>query len=263
MSKPILRMILVSVDYGDLLEITLPYNRQHFDEVMVVTVPTDERSITTAQTNDAKVFTTQSFYDNGADFNKWKALEQGLDQFGRHGNICFMDADILWPKLIVDWEIERDCLYTPFCYLCSDLKRGIPTEDKWEQYRLRAHVLEFPGYTQIFNVEDKHLPKHPPWHQINWRHAGGADSFFQRRWQGEYRQRPPFKVIHLGHTGRNWCGRSTSYLDGTVPKDASDNYNKLRSYINQRRQTIRVDRKIHSYTYDHEKLFQSKNGKNK
>ena len=32
-----MRAILVAVDYADLLAITLPYNRQHFYEVMVVT----------------------------------------------------------------------------------------------------------------------------------------------------------------------------------------------------------------------------------
>ena len=254
MSKPTLRAILVSVDYGDFLELSLSYNRHHFDEVMVVTTPTDQLSISVAEENGAKVFCTDSFYDEEADFNKWKALEQGLDAYGRHGNICLMDADIFWPKKIPDWEIRKDCLYTPYCHIFHQTKNGMPSEEQWPSYGLRAHKLEFPGYTQIFNAKDAHLPKYPPWHQINWRHAGGADSFFQKRWRGNYRQRPPFYVLHLGQSGKNWCGRFTKYIDGTKPEEGMKKFTKLRGYMNKRRSVIRKDRKIHSHTYDHEKL---------
>ena len=37
--------ILVCVDYSDLLAITLPHNRHHFNKVMVVTTPEDKDTI--------------------------------------------------------------------------------------------------------------------------------------------------------------------------------------------------------------------------
>jgi hypothetical protein len=37
MNETPLRAIMVAVNYSDLLSITLPYNRHHFDQVMIVT----------------------------------------------------------------------------------------------------------------------------------------------------------------------------------------------------------------------------------
>jgi hypothetical protein len=79
-----MRAAIVSVDFGDLLEITLPYNRHHFTEVMIVTTPADWRSQEAARNNNAGLYVTDTFYAQGEDFNKWAALEEALDQYGRH-----------------------------------------------------------------------------------------------------------------------------------------------------------------------------------
>jgi hypothetical protein len=229
-----MRAILVSVDYADLLSVSLYYNRHHFESVTVVTMPgSDDGRV--AREAGADVFETTAFRDDGAVFNKWKALEQGLDAIGREGWLCVMDADVLWPENVTVLpmgeflevgfgglltKLRAGQLCTPKRRMCEDVRYGVPAEVTWDNFPLHRQQQEFAGYSQIFHASDPHLGP-PPWHQVDWRHAGGADSFFQMKWPDSAKVRPPFEVLHLGPAGQNWWGRATPYLDGTVPEDAA------------------------------------------
>lgn len=282
-----LRMIMVSVDYIDLHSITLPYNRHHFRDSLIVTSKADEkdgRILDLAQDNSAELFVTDAFYDDGARFNKWKALEQGLDVFGRHGWICLIDADVLWPKNLELYDtsngnlatnsingntpmiLERGKLYSPlrrifpfsemnkqwihvipqptnpFCQpdpIAPTELRCFPSEEQWSRYPIHRNVGEWAGYTQIFHASDPALLTPPPWHEINWKHAGGADSFFQARWKSENKIRPPFEVLHLGNAGENWMGRSSPYLNGGGTHPESEQRRKELADVWQRRAQLR------------------------
>src|SRR5271165_5034841 len=89
---------MTCVDYAPLLSVTLPYNRHHFQEVWVVTAQRDTATQEVALRNGARVHITDAFYRRGAFYNKWLALEEGLDAMGRSGWLCIMDADVLWPR---------------------------------------------------------------------------------------------------------------------------------------------------------------------
>jgi len=230
---PPLRAIMVSVDYTDLLSITLPYNRHHFESVTIVCSKRDVAGLLPlAEKYDCDLFETDLFYANGATFNKWLALEAGLDYLGRYGWLCLMDADVLWPTNIYDAldDIKLGYLYTPMrrMYDRNDL-RMIPLEKDWHLYPIHRNVNEWAGYSQIFHANDPCLGQ-PPWHQIDWKHAGGADSFFQRKWNVPNKVRPLFEVLHLGPAGVNWCGRASNYVDGTVPREAQSRRDELDSY---------------------------------
>ena len=257
MSTP-LRAIIVCVDYADLLNITLPYNQHHFKEILIVTSTKDRATNYVVNKHSVPVFKTDAFYANGAAFNKFAALELGLDHFGREGWLCIMDADVLWPKNI-DWEFlapesnvpQNDkfkvcpgSLYTPRRRMCIDIPDNIPHEPYWKTYPLHHQEVEFAGYTQIFHAKDRHLPQ-PPWHECNWRHAGGPDSFFQKLWPESNKVRPPFEVLHLGPAGKNWCGRVTQTISGEVPQEAESRAAELREIL----QTRRMKR-----NFDHEKF---------
>jgi len=253
-----LRAIMVCVDYEDLLAVTLPYNRRHFSEVWVVTNSiTDGATARVARLFDARLFHTDAFYRNGADFNKWLALEEGLDAMGRSGWLCIMDADILIPKGVRIGAYGKDGvsltvangtratvlapgnLCTPLRHM-SPLTPPVPHEESWPQYPIHPNQGEFAGYMQIFHADDPALGTPPfnalnnPWYETNWRHAGGADSFFQRKWSREKKLRPPFNVMHVGTTGINWCGRAQPYVDGTSPQEAVERVLKVRKYITGR-----------------------------
>ena len=193
-----MKAVTVCVDFSHVLKYTLPYNRHHFTEHLIITTPTDSDTITIAQRHDCLVHATNSFYDNGALFNKWVALEEGLDIIGRTDWMCMLDADILWPRRI-NYSFTHGNLYTPQRRMAP---RPVP-EPEWADYPL--HTLnQFSGYSHIFHSSDPHLPT-PPWYQTNWIHAGGADTFFQRMWPETNKIRPNFQVLHVGCPG-NWAG---------------------------------------------------------
>lgn len=205
---------MVAVDYADLLSITLPYNRHQFEDVMVVTTPGDDEVADLTRQYDAQLYVTDSFYNDGAYFNKWLALEEGLGEYGRHGLLCLMDADVLWPKKIPPSEYQNGILYAPRRRMMETVMLPIPSEEQWPCFRHHYQWREFAGYSQIFHAADPHLGD-PPWHETDWRHAGGADSFFQMKWPESDKIRPAWDVLHLGLAGKNWCGRVTPYIDGT------------------------------------------------
>ena len=174
---------------------------------------------------------TDKFYDDGAHFNKWKALEHAFDVVGRHGWLCNIDADVIWPALVQFPPLEIGKLYGAYRRMSLDSR--VPDESEWEQLPLHRNLREFAGFTQIFHAEDPHLPP-PPWHQVDWKHAGGADSFFQALWPPEDRIKA-LDVLHLGEPNRNWCGRATPLLDGREVKGSLKRRRLLKSYLKGRK----------------------------
>lgn len=227
-----MRAAIVCVDYGDILNITLPYNRHHFTEVLIVTTPQDDETQRVAERNGAKVHMTRAFYEGGALFNKWKGLEEGLSGFGRHGLLALMDADILWPRE-VPRNFEPGYLYGPHRYLWTDPRIPVPPENVWRHLQ-RYRDYEFPGYSQIFYADDPVLP-FAPWHETNWTHAGGADSAFQNLWPSERKVRLPWPTLHLGTPWDNWAGRVSQRVDGSTPALASVRRETLRNLLALRR----------------------------
>ena len=234
-----MRAILVSVDYGDILEVTLPYNRHHFESVCIVTHERDYRSIQAAEENYCEVFTTNAFYEDEADFNKWKALEEGLDWFGRTGWITIMDADILWPKKIIS-EYFKGYFYSPYRRMFTDVTKSIPPEYEWGNLEYHPQKREFAGYTNIFHCDDPILTD-PPWHQVDWKHAGGGDSFFQKKWPATHKIRTEWEVLHLGEC-RNWFGRCSQLTDGTLPEETEQRKQKFLEMNETRKRYQNFDR---------------------
>lgn len=235
----------VCVDYADILEMTAAANRRHFTEWLIVTTPGDHRTISLCDRFSLTPVLTESFYDDGADFNKWKGLNVALNT-RKHlsGWFAVLDADVVWPAAATaDQSFLRiGRLYTPQRRMCLSIQE-IPAESEWSRYRLVSE--EFAGFTQIFHSSD---PRCRGFYEENWRHAGGADTFFQQRWPDALKIRPPFNVLHLGEDGKNWCGRTTPYRDGGIPVAAEDRHARMESYKRQRRNRPRRNR------YEAEKL---------
>lgn len=264
--------IMSAVNYSDLLIITLPYNRHNFDRVLVVTDTKCEKEVKyICEPLNSEVYVTDSFYYKGASFAKWRALEEALDVCDyRYGWLCLMDADVLWPKnlgiregygqiLIGEptdsWHFRihpgqlcsplrrmwLQCPNNPFPIRYTDMMLGgirVPGEEHWKEFPIHRNVNEWAGYTQIFNCADPVLGD-APWHQIDWKHAGGADSFFQNKWPKDRKIRPTFEVLHLGTAGVNWFGRSSEYMDNTLPEDRQQKHQAYMDIWPQRRQRQR------------------------
>ncbi len=242
-----MKAILVSVDYGDILSLTLPHNKHHFTELMVVTSSEDKETQAIAKANDVDCFITDSFYWDGAVFNKWRALERAWDAFGRKGWQCVMDADVLWPKK-VSKRFKKGILYSPWRRVLKDIKLPLPPEEEWDKLPYHPDT-GFAGYTQIFHSSDTTLPD-PPWHEINWAHAGGADTMFQNRWPKNKKVRPDWEVLHLGPPCKNWCGRTTSRVDGKRLEDTHTKSTMLRHYMQLRN----FEKQSQGDKYKHERI---------
>ena len=231
MQKP--TAVTVCVDYWDYLSITAPKNKHHFEKMFVVTSTADHRTQQLCSDLGISCFCTDAFYRNGAYFNKWLALEEGLSVLRKESSLewlCLLDADIIWPETIYAPDLEIGNLYGPNRRMST---KPLP-EKQWGAVPLWP-LKEFSGFTQIFHVTDPHLPI-PPWHQTDWKHAGGADTFFQALWPEDKRIRLPFEVLHIGPNGTNWCGR-VNPLEGQIPLSAIDRHNKLREFMDVRRKT--------------------------
>jgi hypothetical protein len=243
-----IRAITVCVDYSDLLDMSLARNKQHFKSLTVVTHPRDEKTIKVAVRHEADVFQTEVFYDRGADFNKFAAMEKGLDHLGRTGWLAILDADILLPPLIPDWQPSEGCLYVPHrrmfptVPICSD---QIPDFNLWGKYRYPMANEEFAGYCQIFHADDPMLGP-APWHETDCTWAGGPDSGFHQKWPVQRKVRPPFEVLHLGPSFQNWAGRVTKYADGSVPPEADQRAHRRALILEGRRRLGREGKDMFS-----------------
>lgn len=241
-----MRAILTAVDYADVLSVTLPRMRPHFSELWVVTTPTDHATIALAYEHRCCVVVTKLFHEDGAEFNKWRALEYGLERMGRTGLLAIIDADVIWPEH-APLMVPKGYLCTPRRRILEDLSQPIPPESEWRNLPLHPQDQEHAGYSQIFHADDPTLGV-PPWHQIDYRTAGTADSFFQAKWPAERKIRPPWDCLHLGPSGVNWAGRVMPYRDGSVPEGAAQRQETLRELFRQRRGKVGMER------FAHEKL---------
>lgn len=221
------RGITVCVEFHDLLQITLPHNLHHFDDFLVVTKPSDHATIEVCSRLGVDFFPTDIFTERGATFNKWAALEEGLDFFGRKGWLSIMDVDVLWPSEMPVPDHGRagnpGKLYGPSRRILPMAwlrEHGVPPESEWEKFS-RFDEGELAGFTQIFHAEDPVLGR-VPWHETNWKHAGGADSFFAMKWPRRNQVRLPVDVLHIGEPGVNWCGRVAEFVDGGKPESEAE-----------------------------------------
>jgi hypothetical protein len=241
-----MRAIMTCVSFSDILSVSLPYNRHHWDEIMVVTSSADRATQEIATQHGARLHVTDCFWDNGAEFAKWKALEQGLDAFGRHGWMAMVDVDVLWPKYVPWLNASEDCwgrrvgnLYAPLRRMAPWPIDAIPPESRWTEYPLHRQQREMAGYSQLFHADDPVLGQ-PPWFDTRWRHCGGGDSEFQAKWPEDRKIRPPFQVLHLGESGAHWLGR------GATPEETRRKRRALSEML--RKRTYGPGR------FDHEKL---------
>ncbi len=249
MKKPV--AVIVCVDYWDILELTIPYNHHNFSRIVVVTSSNQVIPLWIENYN-ITIHITDKFYENGAIFNKWAPLEQGLELAGDEW-ICILDADILIPQrnLVKDWgqnllntdRLIVGNLYTPLRRMCTNLV--IPDETRWGNFPIHQNVKEWSGYFQLFHASDPVLGPRP-WHETNWIHAGGADTFFQAKWPQSNKKRFVWEVLHLGLEGRNWCGRVTPHADGSVYEWGD----VIEKRINKMREIGRIRQETGNYNHE-------------
>jgi len=219
-----MRAVIVCVGMAEHLVASLPWNRHHFKEVMVVTAHNDKDTLQVAASCGARCLTTDTFWRGGAKFNKFAAVEEGLDALGRRGWLALLDCDVLWPRRLNLGKREDSFRhgYEFGCIHSMDGRRlwtgpplDHPDEEQWTG--LPAHDRNGPdgaaphseclGFTQIFHADDPALGE-PPWHRLDLPSAARGDGLFQSKWDLSKKRWLPNAVLHLGTptTRTDWEG---------------------------------------------------------
>jgi hypothetical protein len=229
------------VDFDDLLAITLPANLAHLTSMTVITSPADEKTQELVRTTPkARLFVTDAFYQFGARFNKWAALELALDELGRDRWLAVMDADTMLPPVIDTRMFRPQFLYSPRRYMLTDPQRWHRDLD-WSTLPVAGDV-EFAGYCQIFHGGSAYLHQRRPWYGPHWGTASGGDSDMQALYPQHHKIRPPWHVLHIGQDAQNWSGRVTTRVDGTEPPNAEANRQAQAQLFANRRATHSYER---------------------
>ena len=198
-----LDVIIVSVDYNDLLILTLQKNRKIFHNITVVTSKTDQKCKEICDKFGVSCIQTDIMYDNNSTFNKGKAINVGINSIENPDLILLLDADI-----IVENDINLHDLNDKYLYTSERII--LPNYDSYLDYINNGvyNKLERDqglGFYQLFSINNNSINRNNPYPD-NSSDASWSDLVFRDKF--EFKKNID-RVIHLGDTCKNWSGRVT------------------------------------------------------
>lgn len=196
-----LDVIIVSVNYNDFLIISLMNNIKIFDNITVVTSSSDFLCQKICKKFDVNCIVTDNMYEDGAVFNKGKAVNEGIKSILDPDYILLLDADILVMEKIDIDSLDKNVLYTSDRYIIPDYTSykkyvsGIIQKDKFIQ------EINFGfGFFQLFNYSKfKRFPETSD-------DASTSDILFRDMFHDK--RSIDKEVLHIGEDS-NWRGRKS------------------------------------------------------
>ena len=237
--------LVICVDYSDFLAHTLPHNKTHFDNLIVVTDTKDEKTKKLCEFHHVRCVQTDIFYENGNSFNKGAAIDYGLSLLENKDWVIHLDADIYLPPLtrsiLENIPLETHKIYGADRLMC-------PSYEKWTEFLndpqkiqegwVYIHMDAFPigvrlaeynnkdagyepiGYFQLWNPKGSGVFNYPTEHD----YCDRTDVLHCKKFARKDRELlPEIIVIHLeseglsvGSMGKNWKGRKTRLFESQV-----------------------------------------------
>ena len=203
-----INVIIVSVNYNDFLPITLENNIKIFDNITVVTSINDEECQKICQKFNVNCVVTERMYDNGASFNKGKAINEGIKSLLNPNWILLLDADIIVPETFHE-SFKNNYTNINSLYVCNRIMfKEYESYLDWKyESGLKGQVskLNGIGYFQLFNINSNCLQRII--YSENSDNAAGSDISFRNR----FTEKVDLEIesIHLGISYQNWNGRKT------------------------------------------------------
>lgn len=196
--------LVVCVNYSDWLTHSISRWYNYLDSLTVVT---DLKDLHTAELISRypgiKVHPTNTFYANGAMFNKGAAMEEARLRMPWKDWILFFDADVVpepdWYTKLTQFTLKEDTLYGCYRHQCDDI-----SDIDSPRWRVIPDAPCDGGYFHLFH--SSRYRKENPLLETCWPHAGVYDSHFKERFPMNQRVVLPLRVTHLGEP-ENWCGR--------------------------------------------------------
>lgn len=233
--------IIVCVNYSDFLAHTLPYNRNQFNNLVVVTDTKDDETRKICEFYHVKCIQTDIFYENNNEFNKGAAINYALSQLEKKEWVLHLDADIYLPPLtrtiLENLPLEKDKIYGVDRLMCNSYEEWIayinspkPIQEGW----IFIHLSAFPmgvrlaeymnknagyepiGYFQLWNPKGSGVYDYPTQHDF----CDRTDVLHCKKFERKKRELlPEIVVIHLDsegsipdNMGKNWKGRKTAFF---------------------------------------------------
>ena len=221
--------ITVCVNYADLFKLVAANNRKFFDRWLIITDPDDHDTASVCSQFGFEILTTKRFYDNGAIFNKAKALNAGLQALGTDTWCLAIDSDIYLPPEFRDMldslSLCRDSLYgMEGLRICRTMNEFASLVEK-QPWIPEAHSGEYIlGYFNLFHSANNHQYPEDESNDASW-----YDMVFSMRFEPKNRRRLPLSCLHLGDTKSNWKGRITPLWKPGLNKRYQDNFSSLLS----------------------------------
>lgn len=227
--------IIICVNYADFLAHTLPHNRSHFNNLIVVTDTKDTKTKDVCDYYHVRCIQTDVFYDDGDNFNKGKAINEGLKHLSKQGWVLHLDADIYMPPLtryILDnLSLDTNKIYGVDRLMCPSYKEWIryldnptPIQESYVYVHLNAfpigvRICEYNnknagyepiGFFQLWNPLGSNVIDYPTQHD----YCDRTDVIHVKKFDRNQRELlPEIVVIHLDSDknamGTNWQGRKT------------------------------------------------------
>ena len=204
-----LDVIIISVNYNDYLIVSLSNNVKIFNNITVVTSTDDLMCQKICEKFGVNCLVTDVMYENGANFNKGKAINKGIESIVDPNFILLLDADIvITDKIDID-ELIDDNFYTSDRWICRDYnfyKRFIDGEIEISDIG-KCENNKGLGFFQLFNINNNSIDKSKVFPEIS-DDAAWSDLMFRDKFTK--RQTIKNDVIHLGDPYMNWNGRRTN-----------------------------------------------------
>lgn len=219
--------VMVCVNYGDFLKITLPLNKSHFDEIIVVTSHNDDITKKICSENSIRYVETNRMYESENDaFNKGKAINEGIKNLKHNDWLVITDADMVFPddtKKILNSIDNKNNIYGISRYICptknefDDYYKTKTIPNNWKHQKKLINIGV--GFFQMANFNCdimKNKTKNSSWYSEKWGHCGRSDRSFWRSWPDSNRSViKNLFGIHLGDDGMatNWFGRKSRLFE--------------------------------------------------
>lgn len=230
-----LEAIVISVNYGDFLSNTLPYNKHLFDKIVVVTDTTDEHTKKICEFWNVQCVQTDDFYlDDPKIANKSRGINVGLQHLSKDGWIVQLDADIWLPTLtreiLEKYPLDNKSIYGIDRLMCNSyndwynfLHRNPKSiHEGWiylhtDIFHIGTRIVQYHsdgympiGFFQLWNPKGSGVYTYPTEKSGYDR----TDVVHLKQWKRENRKFiPDLLCVHLAsedhRMGQNWFGRNT------------------------------------------------------
>lgn len=225
--------VIVCRNYSDFLAYTLPFNKQLFDRIVVVTSSKDVDTQKICEFYHVHCVKSKALDQAG--FCKGDAINDGLAQLKLDDWVVHMDADIFLPPqtriMLERANLDKYMLYGIDRFTVQGAKKWHDFLQKPNlQHECEAYIHlhnSFPVSTRVMTFEDGYIPIgffqlwNPNWSGVDQyprghTNAGRSDMLFAKMWaRGERGFIPEIVGYHLESEtnvpmGTNWDGRVTA-----------------------------------------------------